>query len=136
MTGGVLNLEMPKNIEEAKEIARISTNCALNTRFLNKYKRKAAIIALVGIAAGVITGIITGDFIMLFGISANMLLIAFSALFPYYGRKKVIKSIQNGKFFERHTEYEIMKYARLFVLENDAFERTGKLYNEFDRAVL
>ena len=120
-------LEYPETYEQAVELSKYSTLCEINYRFLRSVRRKAWIIAAVVIVGGIATGLITGDNILAYGIIPNGLLISFSSLFPLFGRKRVMTRIRNGTFFARHSRGEVMSYAEAFVLENNAFERTGKL---------
>ena len=115
--------EYPNNYEEAKILIRK----AVDDDFVQKSKKKAflipAFLYTVATAASIAAGIhFDSAFIGAF-LAPDLWMLLSPSLIPYHIYKDSIKNIKNGKYFEKLSEEEVIKKAREYAEQYNAYER-------------
>ena len=108
-------LKEAKTYEEAKQIIKDSTKGELNQKYMNLLKLKSGLVTGIGTGVAVAIGALTNNYEILVGLVPGAVVLGFSYLIPLMARKKEINNIQNEKFFEGKTEYDVMKMANTYV---------------------
>ncbi len=115
--------EMPENYEEAKIIIKNSVGSEVEKAYLKKQKLKAIFVTALSFGATAAIGIITKlplNVLVTLPIAAAFSLHQF---LPILFQKKVDKRIENGDYFKKKTEEQVIDIAKKVVNEANEFER-------------
>ena len=120
-------LNYPKDYSEAVVICTDALFSDYMKHHLFVIKCKAAVIAGIGVLAGIVVGLITGNSVYIWGIGIISLLIGLAALLPLLGYRMTVNSAYKGSFLKQYSKTEVLEIATKYVDEQNAFDENMSL---------